>query len=91
MKIAELNHLENVNESSLVNGGLSIIYPPYYGYGNIDVSASGHGWADGILPQVWIESHVSVGQYYGSASNYVSASSMYGSASASSHVSGSSN
>jgi len=89
MNISELNHLENVNESNVVKGGLTV---------NADSFAS----ASGIFPSASTYSSVFVSEdssydyyyynynyEYGSASSSGGASALAGSASAGSYASGS--
>jgi len=89
MNISELNHLENVNESNVVKGGLTV---------NADSFAS----ASGIFPAASSYSDVSITEsdsygyyYYGSdytsgyGSSSAGASAVAGSASAGSYASGS--
>jgi hypothetical protein len=88
MNISELNHLENVNESSLVNGGYA------------SAGSSGNASAFGILPSAGTSSYVSASNYgdyyyyyggseYASAGSSAGASALSGSASAGSSASGS--
>ena len=73
MNISELNHLENVNESNVVGG-------------NVTISTDSYAYADGILPSAYSDSYVSIyesyssgGYYYYGYSEYASG---YGSSSA---------
>ncbi len=82
MKISELNHLENVNESNVVKGGY------------VSVGTDGYAFADGIYPFAYSDSYVSVsksegydyyyGYYeseYGSGGSFASANALAGYAS----------
>lgn len=88
MNISELNHLENVNDASLVNGGY------------VSVGSSAGASASGFLPSVYTYSDVSTSNYsdyyyyyggssYGSASSSANASALYGYASAGTSAGGS--
>jgi hypothetical protein len=85
MNISELNHLENVNDASLVNGGY------------VSVGSSAGASASGFLPSAYTYSDVYTNNYggyyyygeeYGSASSSAGASALSGSASAGSSASG---
>ncbi len=83
MNISELNHLENVNESNVVEGGY------------VSVGTDGYAFADGIYPNAYSDSFISVskseeeyGYYYygyyeteyGSGGSFASANALAGSA-----------
>ncbi|OZH52158.1 hypothetical protein AFK68_26185 [Hydrocoleum sp. CS-953] len=93
MKIAELNHLENVNESSLVNGGSSPPPPPLFPFPQpqtlINVTTSVSTWAEGFFAEATSVSNMLLTPNSGHASSHGTASSGYGIATSSSSVSGS--
>ncbi|NEQ40703.1 MAG: hypothetical protein F6K40_32560 [Okeania sp. SIO3I5] len=89
MNISELNHLENVSESNVVEGGL------VFSAGGL-ASASGISANAGTVSSVSIVDGNNYGYFFygfnsesGSATSVASASALFGSASAVSSVSGS--
>ncbi|MGD1703259.1 hypothetical protein [Dapis sp. BLCC M229] len=94
MNISEINYLENVKESSLVNGGLSIAYPPIFPFplptNTLNASASSQTFGNGYFTQATTQSTVNISPNYAQASTYGTVSTWGGTASTSSAASASS-
>ncbi|MDJ0519222.1 MAG: hypothetical protein QNJ74_24180 [Trichodesmium sp. MO_231.B1] len=94
MNISEINYLENVEESSLVNGGLSLpsfpIFPFPVPTNSLNASASSQTFGNGYFTTATTQSTVNITEKYAQASTYGTVSSWGGVASTSSSASGSS-
>ncbi len=94
MNISEINYLENVKESTLVNGGLSIAYPPFFPFpvptNSLNASASSQTFGNGYFTTATTQSTVNITQNSAHASTYGTVSTWGGTASSSSGASASS-
>ncbi len=96
MNISEINYLENLQESSLVNGGFSFafhftrIFPTYFTTNSLNAEASSQTFGKGDFTEATSQSTVYISPNSAQASNYGTVSTWGGSASTSSVASASS-
>ncbi len=93
MNISEITYLENVEESSLVNGGLSLAFPPIFfpvPTNNLNASASSQTFGNGYFTTATTQSTVNINQNSAHASTYGTVSTWGGTAASSSAASASS-
>ncbi len=74
MNISELNYLENVKESSLVNGGLSLLFPSILHFRfpttSLSASASSQTFGNGDFTEATSQSTIYISEKYAQASTF---------------------